>query len=230
MTTMIPATVLFGDVVDSRRDPGASAFLRSLRDELDASTAHERLAPAGFTQGDEIQVLLASGADPFRVLLRAALHPDARGLRWAVVAGLVEPGTGPATERTGPAFRAAREPARAREGPPRRAGGDDRRSRRGRAARGSRAAPARPARGAHRPSARGREAARSWTGSAGRGRRTPGGQPRHGLRHRRPRPDPPPAGPRRRPLDRSSATVSPAPTRSSGTSPMGRADGVGSAA
>ncbi len=108
MTTLIPATVLFGDVVDSRRDPGASAFLRLLRDELDASTVNERLAPAGFTQGDEIQVLLASGADPFRILLRAALHPDARGLRWAVVAGLVEPGTGPATERTGPAFRAAR--------------------------------------------------------------------------------------------------------------------------
>ena len=53
-------------------------------------------------------MLLASGADPFRIMLRAALHPDARGLRWAVVAGLVEPGTGPATERTGPAFRAAR--------------------------------------------------------------------------------------------------------------------------
>jgi len=108
VTTLIPATVLFGDVVDSRRDPGASAFLRSLREELDASTAHDRLAPAGFTQGDEIQLLLASGADPFRIVLRAALHPDARGLRWAVVAGLVEPGTGPATERTGPAFRAAR--------------------------------------------------------------------------------------------------------------------------
>jgi hypothetical protein len=105
---MLPATVLFGDVVDSRRDPGASAFLRALRDELDASHAHERLAPAGFTQGDEIQLLLVPGADPFRIMLRAALHPDARGLRWAVVAGLVEPGTGPATERTGPAFRAAR--------------------------------------------------------------------------------------------------------------------------
>ena len=106
---MLPATVLFGDVVDSRRDPGASAFLHCLREELDASTAHERLAPAGFTQGDEIQLLLVPGADPFRVIVRAALHLDARGLRWAVVAGLVEPGTGPATERTGPAFRAARD-------------------------------------------------------------------------------------------------------------------------
>jgi len=105
---MLPATVLFGDVVDSRRDPGASAFLRALRDDLDAATAHERLAPAGFTQGDEIQLLLVPGADPMRIVVRAALQPDARNLRWAVVAGLVESGTGPATERTGPAFREAR--------------------------------------------------------------------------------------------------------------------------
>jgi DNA-binding XRE family transcriptional regulator len=96
---MLPATVLFGDVVDSRRDPGASAFLRSLREELDASTARERLAPAGFTQGDEIQLLLVPGADAFRILLRAALRPDARGMRWAAAAGLVEPGA---------AFRSAR--------------------------------------------------------------------------------------------------------------------------
>jgi DNA-binding XRE family transcriptional regulator len=108
MTTMLPATVLFGDVVDSRRDPGASAFLRSLREELDASTARERLAPAGFTQGDEIQLLLVPGADAFRIMLRAALRPDARGMRWAAAAGLVEPGSGPATERTGAAFRSAR--------------------------------------------------------------------------------------------------------------------------
>ena len=86
---MIPATVLFGDVVDSRRDPGAAGFLRSLRDELDASTAHERLAPAGFTQGDEIQLLLVPGADPFRIMLRSALHPDARGLRWAALGFVV---------------------------------------------------------------------------------------------------------------------------------------------
>lgn len=109
MTALLPALVLFGDVVDSRRDAGASAYLRRLRDELDAAYAGERLAPTGFTQGDEIQLLLAPGADPFRAVLRAALRPDARELRWAVVAGPVEPGTGPATERTGPAFHAARE-------------------------------------------------------------------------------------------------------------------------
>ena len=37
MTPLVPATVLFGDVVDSRADPGASAFLRALRDELEAA-------------------------------------------------------------------------------------------------------------------------------------------------------------------------------------------------
>lgn len=110
--------MLFGDVLDSRRDPGASAFLRALRAELDASyTAGDRLAPFGFTQGDEIQGLLAPDVNPFPAVLRAALRPDARALRWAVVAGEVEAGTGPATERTGPAFHAARlllERARAR--------------------------------------------------------------------------------------------------------------------
>jgi len=104
------ATVLFGDVVDSRSDLGSSAWLRALRADLDAAYPRgERLAAFGFTQGDEIQGLLDPGADPFRAVLRAALQPDARDLRWAIVAGTVEPGTGPATERTGPAFHAARD-------------------------------------------------------------------------------------------------------------------------
>ena len=109
MTAQVSAIVLFGDVVDSRRDAGAAAFLRALRDDLDAAYAAERLAPAGFTQGDEIQLLLAPDADPFRGVVRAALHPDARELRWAVVAGDVDRGPGPATERNGPAFRSARD-------------------------------------------------------------------------------------------------------------------------
>ncbi len=109
MTALLPATVMFGDVVDSRRDSGASDYLRSVRDELDIAYDAECLAPTGFTQGDEIQLLLAPGADPFRAVVRAALHADARELRWAVVAGLVEPGSGPATERNGPAFHAARD-------------------------------------------------------------------------------------------------------------------------
>lgn len=109
MTAILLATVLFGDVVDSRRDPGASAFLRGLRDELDTAYAGRQLAAPGFTQGDEIQLLLAPGTNPFEAVVRAALHPEARDLRWAVVAGGVEPGTGPATERSGPAFHAARD-------------------------------------------------------------------------------------------------------------------------
>jgi predicted DNA-binding protein (UPF0251 family) len=109
VTALLPAIVLFGDVVDSRHAAGSSAYLRALRDELDAAYAADRLAPAGFTQGDEIQLLLAPGTDPFGAVVRAALHPDARELRWAVVAGAVEPGTGPATERNGPAFHAARD-------------------------------------------------------------------------------------------------------------------------
>lgn len=101
--------VVFGDVVDSRTDPGSTAWLRSLRTDLDAAFPRDqRLAAFAFTQGDELQGLLAPGADPFRIVLRAALAPDARALRWVIVAGEVEPGTGPATERTGPAFHIAR--------------------------------------------------------------------------------------------------------------------------
>jgi len=109
VTDLLPAIVLFGDVVDSRLDPGTSDYLRGLRDELDAAYPAERLAPTGFTQGDEIQLLLAPGADPFRAVVRAALRAESRTLRWACAAGLVEPGTGPATERNGPAFHAARD-------------------------------------------------------------------------------------------------------------------------
>jgi hypothetical protein len=110
MTAPLTGTVVFGDVVDSRNDPGSSAFLRSLCADLDAAYPREaRLAPFGFTQGDEIQGLLAPDGDPMLAVLRGALRPDARTLRWAFVAGGVEPGSGPATERTGPAFLVARE-------------------------------------------------------------------------------------------------------------------------
>ena len=103
--------VLFGDVVDSRRGSEQStAFLRALRTELeDAYPEAARLAPIGLTQGDELQVLLAPGADPFLAVLRAGLRLDAKPMRWAIVAGEVDPGTGPATERTGRAFLEARE-------------------------------------------------------------------------------------------------------------------------
>src|SRR3954462_7061587 len=109
MTPLVAATVVFGDVVGSRDDPGTPEFLRALRDDLEAAYGKGRLAPAGFTQGDELQLLIAPGVDPFQAVPRPALGPDARGIRWAIVAGDVVAGTGPATERTGPAFLAARE-------------------------------------------------------------------------------------------------------------------------
>jgi DNA-binding CsgD family transcriptional regulator len=103
--------VLFGDVVESRDDPQASsAWLRTLSRALEERyPPAERLAGFGFTQGDELQGLLAPSADPFLAVLIGTLHERARPMRWAVAAGEVAPGSGPATERSGPAFLTARE-------------------------------------------------------------------------------------------------------------------------
>ena len=62
------ALVLFGDVIRSRREPTATTeWLRVLTTDLnDAYPASKRLAPFEFTQGDEIQGLLAPTADPLR--------------------------------------------------------------------------------------------------------------------------------------------------------------------
>ena len=108
---MPAALVLLGDVIRSRREPIASTdWLRILTADLnDAYPDGERLAPFEFTQGDEIQGLLAPTADPLRSVLRASLNPGAAKMRWVVVAGEVDPGHGPATQRSGPAFIAARE-------------------------------------------------------------------------------------------------------------------------
>ena len=110
MTTTLRAFVCFGDVVRSRDDLQAStAWLRTLTGELEAAYApDDRLAPIAFTQGDELQALLALDADPLIGVLRAALHPQEVEMRWAIVAGTIEPGRGPTTERTGTAFLAAR--------------------------------------------------------------------------------------------------------------------------
>ena len=108
---MPAAFVLFGDVIRSRRDAtSATAWLRTLTADLTkAYPAPERLARFEFTQGDELQGLLAPTADPLRAVLRAALHPDRIDMRWVIVRGEVDPGRGPATQRSGPAFVAARE-------------------------------------------------------------------------------------------------------------------------
>ena len=110
MTTGERAIVLFGDVVDSRMDPAAAtAWLRTLCMELDMLYAEDRVAGFGFTLGDELQGLLTPSADPFRAVLHAGLHDGYRVMRWAVAAGPIEAGTGPATERSGQAFIAARQ-------------------------------------------------------------------------------------------------------------------------
>jgi hypothetical protein len=102
--------VVFGDVAASRRDsPRSSAWLRRLTGELDDATVEHRLARFGFTQGDELQGLLDRDADPFAVVLRAALADGALTMRWAIAAGAIDRGRGPATQRTGPAFLVARE-------------------------------------------------------------------------------------------------------------------------
>jgi DNA-binding XRE family transcriptional regulator len=101
--------VLFGDVTDSRVEAArATAWLRMLSRDLDRHYAEKRLAPFGFTQGDEIQGLLTVTGDPTAAVLRAALHPHAMPMRWIIAAGRIEAGRGPATQRTGPAFLEAR--------------------------------------------------------------------------------------------------------------------------
>ncbi len=105
------ALAVFGDVVGSRKaGPASTAWLRALVHELDEAYGHDRLAPFGFTQGDELQGLLARSADPLEAVFRAALREEEGppAMRWVVAAGTVEPGDGPATERTGPAFLEAR--------------------------------------------------------------------------------------------------------------------------
>ena len=104
------AIVLFGDVVGSRRAPAlGTTWLRRLCSELESQYYADLMAPFTFTQGDELQGLLVPTADPVRGVLYASLHDDARPMRWAIVHGPIEPGTGPATERTGEAYVLARQ-------------------------------------------------------------------------------------------------------------------------
>jgi hypothetical protein len=113
--------VVFGDVVRSRRGPAAAgAWLRRLTHALDAAYGPEAIAPWAFTQGDELQGLLAPDADPLRAVLIAALDDERQPMRWVVAAGTIAPGEGRATERTGEAFYVARDliaaTARSRDG------------------------------------------------------------------------------------------------------------------
>src|ERR1035437_2750869 len=102
--------VLMGEVLGAERDRvGSTAWLRDLVAELDAAYGEQRLAPFGFLQGDELQGLLAAESDPLVAILHAALGPASRPVRWVCVRGCVDPGEGPALERTGQAYAAAHE-------------------------------------------------------------------------------------------------------------------------
>jgi hypothetical protein len=102
--------VLIGEVIGAQRDRvGSAVWLRELVAELDAAYGEQRLAPFGFLQGDELQGLLAAESDPLVAVLHAALGPASRPVRWVCVRGCVDPGEGPALERTGQAYAAAHE-------------------------------------------------------------------------------------------------------------------------
>ena len=104
------ALVVLGDVVRSRRARvETTTWLREVVADLDGAYDQQRLAPFGFAQGDELVGLLAPDADPLVAILRTALSPGARPIRWVCLWGGVDPGEGPATERIGQAFLAARE-------------------------------------------------------------------------------------------------------------------------
>jgi hypothetical protein len=103
-----------GEVIGADKDRvGSTAWLRELVAELDAAYGERRLAPFGFLQGDELQGVLTADSDPIVAILCAALEPISRPIRWVCVRGCVDPGQGPATERTGRAFADAREAMKA---------------------------------------------------------------------------------------------------------------------
>jgi DNA-binding CsgD family transcriptional regulator len=104
------AVVLLGDAIRSRRARvETAAWLRDLAADLDSAYGDRELAPFGFAQGDEIQGLLRTDADPLVAVLRSALTAEARPMRWVCIWGCIDPGQGPATAWTGSAFVAARE-------------------------------------------------------------------------------------------------------------------------
>lgn len=110
--------VLLGHLLDSRLDAvGSTAWLRDLVAELDVAYGDRRLAPFGFTGGEEILGLLEPGADPTEAVLRAAFASGRRRMLWVAVRGEVDPDAAerraPATERSGPAFLGARRAAEA---------------------------------------------------------------------------------------------------------------------
>jgi hypothetical protein len=104
------ALVLLGAVAGSHRNrAGESAWLLELTAALQEACGELRLAPFALTPDDEVLGLLTAGADPLAAVLRAALGPGGRAVRWVCVWGAVNPGEGLSTQRSGQAFATARE-------------------------------------------------------------------------------------------------------------------------
>ena len=101
--------VLMAEVVGVKNRLAATSWLRELIAELDEAYGDRKLAAFALTQGDELQGLLAIGADPLIAVLHAALAPTRNLVRWVCVQGELDASEGTATQRTGTVFLAARK-------------------------------------------------------------------------------------------------------------------------
>lgn len=100
---------LLGEAVGPRRDPRSSrGWLARLGHELDDHYGDERLLPFAAAGGVELRGLLRVTADPIAAVLRGALGPEARRMRWAIALGGGESGESLMDEVSGEAFDLAR--------------------------------------------------------------------------------------------------------------------------
>lgn len=100
---------LLGEAVGPRRDPRSSrGWLARLGHELDDDYGDERMLPFAAAGGVELRGLLRVTADPLAAVLRGALGPEARRMRWAIALGGGEPGESLMDEVSGEAFDLAR--------------------------------------------------------------------------------------------------------------------------
>jgi hypothetical protein len=100
----IRAIVVDGDVIGSRNIPNNVERLDKLCVTLNQSLAGEVKADFKRTKGDEIQGLLQFSSNPLKAYLRCALVANRLPMRWALVSGLVNIPTGPATDGDGEAY------------------------------------------------------------------------------------------------------------------------------
>jgi RNA polymerase sigma factor (sigma-70 family) len=103
------AIALLGEAIGPRRDPRSSrGWLARLGHELDDHYADELLLPFAAAGGVELRGLLRATADPLAAVLRGALGPEARRMRWAIALGAAEPGETLMDDVAGEAFELAR--------------------------------------------------------------------------------------------------------------------------